>query len=110
MSDLFKNRGMDTKPPGDPRAAPSAITPMTQDHVAMNQADHMQYQNLLQHGSVDDIKDFFQGQSKGPQPSWADVNTWVEHRDGVRHAPMLSPFSRSMKPDFDYQSEYNNPA
>jgi hypothetical protein len=110
VSDLFKNRGMDTKPPTDPRAAPSAISPMTSDHVAMNQTDHMQYQNLLQHGSVDDIKDFFKGK-QGPQPSWTDVNTWVEHRDNppvtTNGVPGPDP---SQQPDFNYQQEYNQHA
>lgn len=100
---LFETRGVDTTPQADPRA--SAITPMTTDHIAMNQADHQQYQQLLKSGSVDDIKQFFQGRN-GPQPSWTDVNTWVEHRDGVTR-PNGQPVQQSMQPDFNYADEYN---
>jgi hypothetical protein len=110
VSDLFKNRGMDTKPPEDPRTQSSQIQPMTSDHVAMNAADHTTYQNLLQHGDVDDIKNFFKGR-QGPQPSWTDVNTWVEHRDNppvtTNGVPGPDP---SQQPDFNYQQEYNNHA
>lgn len=104
VRDLFATRGVDTTPAADPRGTP--ITPMSTDHVSMNQADHAQYQQLLQSGSVDDIKQFFQGKN-GPQPSWADVNTWVEHREG---ATRTGPVQESMKPDFNYADEYNNQA
>lgn len=103
---LFASRGVDTTPAADPRGSP--ISPMTTDHVALNAADHMEYQRLLQTGSVDDIKNFFQGRN-GPQPSWRDVNDWVEHRD---NGPMVNgqPASQdvSMHPDFNYEQEHNN--
>lgn len=108
VADMFKTRGMDTTPTADPRPSANKITPMTNEHVTMNAADHVQYQNLLQHGDVDDIKNFFQGRN-GPQPSWADVNTWVEHRDNppvtTNGVPGPDP---SQQPDFNYQQEYNN--
>lgn len=110
VSDLFKNRGMDTKPPQDPRTQSSQITPMTTDHVAMNAADHTQYQQLLHTGSVDDIKEFFKGR-QGPQPSWSDVNTWVEHRDNppVSTNGVSGP-DPTQQPEFNYQDEYNSHA
>jgi hypothetical protein len=102
---LFANRGMDTTPAENPTG--NTIQPMTSDHVAMNQADHMQYQHLLQTGSVDDIKQFFQGR-QGPQPSWSDVNTWVEHRDNPPATTngQAGP-DPTRQPDFNYQDEYN---
>lgn len=108
---LFRARGIDTTPQADPRPGAAMIAPMTSDHVAMNAADHAQYQHLLQTGSVDDIKQFFQGRN-GPQPSWSDVNTWVEHRDGS-HAPVNGQPGApnpEMQPDFDYNREYNQHA
>jgi len=101
---LFGNRGIDTTPQADPR--PSQITPMTQDHVQLNAQDHAQYQQLLQTGSVDDIKNFFQGR-QGPQPNWQDVNTWVEHRDGQSRT---GPVQQTLQPDFNYQDQYNQHA
>jgi hypothetical protein len=107
VADMFKTRGMDTTPPADPRPQASMISPMTTDHVTMNAADHAQYQNLLQTGDVDDIKNFFQGRN-GPQPSWQDVNTWVEHRDNppVSTNGVSGP-DPSQQPDFNYNDEYN---
>lgn len=108
---LFGNRGMDTTPQADPRPSASRIAPMTTDHIAMNTVDHAQYQQLLHTGSVDDIKQFFQGRN-GPQPSWSDVNTWVEHRDSP-HAPtngQPGAPNPEMQPDFNYNDEYNQHA
>lgn len=107
VSDLFKSRGVDTTPRPDPRPIVNKIAPMTTDHVAMNAADHAQYQQLLQTGSVDDIKDFFKGRN-GPQPSWQDVNTWVEHRDNPPVSTNGVPGPDvTRQPDFNYQQEYN---
>lgn len=107
---LFATRGVDTKPSANPRA--SKISPQTTDHVAMNQADSMQYRQLLQHGSVDDIKGFFQGRN-GPQPKWQEVNDWVEHRDGQHPVTMNGQPggpNPAMRPDFDYEGEMNQHA
>lgn len=107
---LFANRGMDTTPAQAP--GQSNIQPMTGDHVAMNAADHTQYQQLLATGSVDDIKNFFKGK-QGPQPSWSDVNTWVEHRDGPQPQSVNGQPGApnpEMQPDFNYEQEYNNHA
>lgn len=105
---LFETRGMDTKPQADPR--PSQIQPMTTDHMPMNAADHASYQQLLQTGSVDDIKNFFQGR-QGPQPSWSDVNTWVEHRDSPQpqavNGQPAGP-NPEMQPDFNYAQSHND--
>lgn len=106
---LFKNRGMDTLPAANPTGS-NVIQPMTGDHVAMNAADHAEYQQLLHTGSVDDIKNFFQGK-QGPQPSWSDVNTWVEHRDNPPQATNgVSGPDPSRMPDFNYNDEYNQHA
>lgn len=108
VASMFANRGVDTLPAADPRT--SNITPMTQDHVALNQADHAQYQQLMQTGSVDDIKGFFQGR-QGPQPSWTDVNDWVQHRDNPPAAVngQAGP-DQSRQPDFNYAEQYNQHA
>jgi len=108
VKNLYANRGMDTTPGANPTGG--TIQPMTGDHVAMNAADHMQYQQLLQTGNVDDIKQFFQGR-QGPQPSWTDVNTWVEHRDNPPAATNgVAGADPSRMPDFNYQDEYNQHA
>lgn len=108
---MFRVRGSDTTPQADPRPGASRIMPMTTDHIQLNAADHAQYQQLLQTGSVDDIKNFFKGR-QGPQPSWSDVNTWVEHRDGT-HAPVNGQPGApnpEMQPDFNYNDEYSQHA
>lgn len=104
VKDLFKARGMDTTPSAD--VINSKITPMTRDHVEMNQADAAQYQELLKTGSVDDIKAFFQGRN-GPQPKWVEVNDWVKHRDGVTRT---GPVVDELQPKFDYETQYNSKA
>jgi hypothetical protein len=81
---LFANRGMDTTPPADPTAA-SPIHPMTPTKLTMSPQDFETYKGLLATGSVDDIKGFLQGR-QGPQPSYQDINNWVEHRDGATNA------------------------
>lgn len=111
VASMFRARGLDTTPQADPRLSASRIAPMTTDHIAMNATDHAQYQSLLQTGSVDDIKNFFKGRN-GPQPSWSDVNTWVEHRDGT-HAPVNGQPGTpnpEMQPDFNYNDQYNQHA
>lgn len=108
VKSLFTNRGVDTTPAPNPTGSP--ITPMTQDHIPLNQADAVQYRQLLQHGSVDDIKGFFQGRN-GPQPSWTEVNDWVEHRDNgpsVNGRPAAEDTSR--QPEFNYEQQYNDHA
>jgi hypothetical protein len=107
---LFANRGVDTTPAADPRA--SAITPLTGDHVAMNAADAIQYRQLLQTGSVDDIKNFFQGRN-GPQPSYQEANQWVEHRDGPQPISVNGQPggpNPDFQPTFDYETAYNQHA
>lgn len=107
---LFANRGVDTTPASDPR--PSQITPMTTDHIALNAADHAQYQQLLQTGNVDDIKNFFKGRN-GPQPSWSSVNRFVEQRDNPDFQdtpkPVVNPRSEGGQP-FNYNDQYNQQA
>lgn len=93
---LFANRGMDTTPGADPRGSP--ITPMSQDHLAVNAADASQYNQLLKTGSVEDIKNFF-AQRNGPQPSWRQIAGYVQRRDGGSANQAL--------PKFDYESAYN---
>ena len=112
VSNLFSTRGVDTTPPADPRPFQGQISPMTTDHIAMNAADHAQYQQLLKTGNVDDIKQFFQGRN-GPQPSWSDVNTWVEHRDGPQPVAVNGQPggpNPEMQPDFNYEQAYNDHA
>lgn len=110
VKSLFGNRGLDTTPQADPRSFQSQIAPMTGDHATMNAADHAQYQQLLQTGSVDDIKEFFKGR-QGPQPSWTDVNTWVEHRDNPPAATNgVSGPDPNRQPDFNYEQSYNDHA
>jgi hypothetical protein len=105
---LFANRGMDTTPPADPTAA-DPIQPMTTDHIALNAADHMQLQQLIQTGSVDDIKGFFKGR-QGPQPSWSSVNRFVEQRDNPNFTsdpkPIANPRDAGGQP-FNYNDQYN---
>lgn len=101
---LFGRRGVDTLPAADPRGSP--ITPMSGDHVQLNATDATTYKQLLQTGSVDDIKNFFKGRN-GPQPSYQDVNTWVQHRDNV--VPGVQP-NPGVQPDFDYETAYNQQA
>lgn len=76
---LFVNRGVDTTPGADPSLKTS---PLTGDSWHLKPEDQAQYQHVLNTGSVDDIKGFFQGRN-GPQPSYQDVNKWVEYRDSV---------------------------
>lgn len=105
VASLFGKRGIDTTPQADPRT--STITPMTQDHIPLNQADGLQYKQLLQTGSVDDIKGFFRGRN-GPQPSWTEVNDWIEHRDNPPAATNGQPgVDQTRQPDFDYTAEHN---
>lgn len=103
---LFGNRGMDTTPQADPRMTTS---PMTGDTVRLNYEDGATYRHLLKTGSVDDIKGFFQGRN-GPQPSWTDVNDWVEHRDNPPTTNGQAAPDQSRQPDFDYEREYNRQA
>jgi hypothetical protein len=85
---LFAQRGMDTLPPSDPRAALN-VSPLSGDHgPVLSPADQAQYRQLLQTGSVDDIKAFFNDRN-GPRPSWTDVNSWVEHRDGAQPTDLV---------------------
>lgn len=100
VKQLFSDRGVDTKPSADPRTSPTS--PMTTDHVQMNAQDAATYQELLKTGDVDDIKNFFKGRN-GPQPSYVDVNNWVNHRD-------LAPQNvddTHLQPEFNYEAEYN---
>ena len=107
---LFGERGVDTTPQADPRPYAPKISPMTTDRVKLNQADAAQYQQLLQSGSVDDIKQFFQGRN-GPQPSWTDVSDWVSHRDSppVTINGQVGP-DPTRQPDFNYEQAYNDHA
>lgn len=100
---LFAKRGLDTTPQHDPSG--SLTTPTTTDRIAMNAQDAAEYHQLLATGDVDDIKGFFKGRN-GPQPSYEDVNNWVNHRD-------LNPANVNdthLQPEFDYQAEYNRQA
>ena len=104
---LFAQRGVDTTPPANPQG--SLISPMTTDHIAMNATDHLQYQQLLLHGDVDDIKGFFKGRN-GPQPSWSSVNRFVEQRDNPdfqgQPAPVANPRAAGGG-EFNYNDQYN---
>jgi hypothetical protein len=110
IKQLFSNRGVDTTPSADPRT--SNIQPMTTDHIALNAADHMQLQQLMQTGSVDDIKTFFNGR-QGPQPSWASVNRFVEQRDNPDFngtpKPVANPRADGGQA-FNYNDQYNQQA
>lgn len=78
VTNLYKDRGMDTTPSADPRTVDT--TPMSGE--PMSAADQQQYQQLLHTGSTDDIKTFFDKRN-GPQPSWEQVNQWTKYRDSV---------------------------
>lgn len=101
VKSLFSNRGMDTTPGADPRGGQTV--PTTGDQLALNAQDHAEYMKLLNTGSVDDIKQFMQGK-QGPQPSWTDVNKWVEHRDALADQGVNAKMTN---PDFNYENEYN---
>lgn len=77
VTGLFKQRGVDTLPPDNPT---QKTTPLSGE--PLSSADQASYQNLLNTGSEEDIKQFFAGRN-GPQPSWADVHEWVGRRDAV---------------------------
>lgn len=84
---LFIKRGVSTTPPETPQSG--QVSPITEpDRVNMSDEDKVKYQNLLATGDTDDIKNFFQGRN-GPQPSYEDINGWVNHRDSMTtHDPM----------------------
>lgn len=84
---LFIKRGVSTTPPETPQSG--QVSPITEpDRVNMSDEDKIKYQNLLATGDTDDIKNFFQGRN-GPQPSYEDINGWVNHRDSMTvHDPM----------------------
>lgn len=102
VAKMFADRGVNTTPGADPRTD-GTINPTTDQQLAMNATDHAQYMHLLNTGSVDDIKNFMQGK-QGPQPSYSDVNKWVEYRDAQATQGVNAKMTN---PDFNYQDEYN---
>lgn len=77
---LFKQRGVDTLPPGDPRARTTA--PLTGEEPVMSPEQTAQLRDLIRTGTVDDIKNFL-ADKQGPKPTWQDVNRLVEARDAT---------------------------
>lgn len=103
VAGLFKARGVDTNPNPDPMG--SKTSPLTSDNLQMTQDDANQYHELLRTGDVDDIKAFFKGRN-GPEPSYEDVNHWVNHRDLAAG----NVEDTHLQPDFDYQAAYHKQA
>lgn len=91
VTNLYKDRGLDTTPPDDPRTL--SVTPMTGEPLSA--ADNEQYQQILSKGSEDDIKQFYDSRN-GPAPSWADVHEWVNRRDAVNDGTAPADYADDM--------------
>jgi len=101
VKSLYDARGKDTTPD----ANPFGIKAMPEEPLQQNAADAQAYNDLLQTGSVDDIRAFFADKPDGPDPR--DIDEWVRHRDGeTRTGPIMD----EMKPQFDYETHYNDKA
>lgn len=79
VKNLFIQRGVDTTPQADPLARTS---PLTGERVQLSPEEQAQFKQLVKTGTVDQIKQFFQGKN-GPQPTWAQINQLVEMRDNI---------------------------
>lgn len=95
VTNLYKERGLDTTPSANPTGE---TTPLTTGQLTPE--EHTQYQHLLNTGSVEDIKSFFNDR-QGPQPSWDQVHQWVKYRDGVPEGYAQEEF----QPQFDPEVE-----
>lgn len=100
---LFTQRGTDTTP----AATPDGVTsPLTTDHMQMNADDASKYHDLLHNGSMEDIKGFFANRN-GPQPSWQDVNTWLDYRDQMADQGVNAKL-KDPNAGFNYEQEANS--
>lgn len=93
--------------PQAPTARVGRLPPPDSARLAQNATDHMQYQQLLQHGSGEDIAQFIKDRG-GPQPDWAEVAQHVHRRDNT------TPFDpNAQHGSFDPQNPgdiFNDPA
>ncbi|CAM6031248.1 unnamed protein product [Sphagnum compactum] len=76
VSNLFQKRGVDTTPAADPRGV---TTPLTGQGLSAKELQD--YHQVLQTGTEQDIRGFFDGRNVQP-PSFEATHDWVSRRDG----------------------------